>query len=156
MNDDHTYFLRYASHTWAPDVPPPSFLLLSSYGNSNTVTVKVSCSETNIGAEAARLFNLEDCGAVLDVLQKHGHNEIDTARVYGASEELLGQLQWQSRGIVMDTKLNPRRFGPKAYSHKKQDLKRGISDSLEALRADQIDLWYLHTPDVSLSSVSVF
>lgn len=41
-----------------------------------------------------------------DVFQAHGHNEIDTARFYGegSSEEFLGDLDWQSRGIVMDTK----------------------------------------------------
>lgn len=88
---------------------------------------------------------------MLDVLQNHGHNEIDTARVYGASEELLGELKWQSRGLVMDTKLNPRRFGPQTYSHKKDDLVRGLKDSLKALQGDHIDLWYLHTPDVSNS-----
>lgn len=90
---------------------------------------------------------------MLDVLQKHGHNEIDTARVYGASEEILGQLNWQERGIVMGTKLNPRRFGPKPYSHKRDDLKRGLADSLQALQTDDVDLWYLHTPDVSFSFV---
>lgn len=98
------------------------------------------------------MHSLEDCASLLDVLQKHGHNEIDTARVYGASEELLGQLNWQSRGLVLDTKLNPRRFGPKSYSHKKDDLKRGLADSLQALQADKVDLFYLHTPDVSLAS----
>ena len=104
------------------------------------------------GAEAARVHTVEDCSSVLDVLQKHGHNEIDTARVYGASEELLGQLNLQGRGIILDTKLNPRKFGPKPYSHKPDDLKRGLGDSLQALQADKVDLWYLHTPDVSFPS----
>ncbi|KAI1378724.1 aldo/keto reductase [Hypoxylon crocopeplum] len=99
------------------------------------------------GAEAARVHDLKDCAAMLDILQKYGYNEVDTARVYGASEEILGQLNWQGRGIVLDTKLNPLRFGPKPYSHKRDDLKRGITDSLQALKADKVDLWYLHTPD---------
>lgn len=89
---------------------------------------------------------------MLDVLQKHGFNEVDTARVYGTSEELLGQLKWRERGIVLGTKLNPnRRFGPRPYSHGREDLKRGISDSLTALHTDKVDLFYLHTPDVSSS-----
>lgn len=48
----------------------------------------------------------------------------------------------------MNTKLNPRRIGPSSYSHKPEDLKRGPEDSLKALQTDQVDCWYLHTPDV--------
>ncbi|OAA37405.1 Aldo/keto reductase [Metarhizium rileyi] len=100
------------------------------------------------GSEGARIHEVKDICDVLDVLQKHGHNEIDTARVYGASEELLGQAKWQKKGIIMDTKLNPRRM---SYSHNKEDLKRGLEDSLKALQTDQIDCWYLHTPDRNTS-----
>jgi aflatoxin B1 aldehyde reductase len=101
------------------------------------------------GAEGARIHTVSDVAAVIDVLQQHGHNEIDTARVYGTSEALLGELKWQERGLVMDTKLNPRRMGPYQYSHKKEDLKRGLLDSLRALNAEKVDLFYLHAPDVS-------
>lgn len=106
-------------------------------------------AKTTPGAEGARIHTVEDVASVIDVLQQHGHNEIDTARVYGTSEALLGQLKWQERGLVMDTKLNPRRMGPYQYSHKKEDLKRGLLDSLQALNTDKVDLFYLHAPDVS-------
>ena len=88
---------------------------------------------------------------MLDLFQKHGHDEIDSARVYGggSSEEYLGQLKWQERGILMDTKLSPRGFGQKPYTHKKDDLKPGLLDSLQALQTDKVDMWYLHSPDVS-------
>jgi aflatoxin B1 aldehyde reductase len=62
---------------------------------------------------------------------------------------LLGQLDWQERGLVVDTKLNPRRMGPYQYSHKRDDLKRGLLDSLKALNTEKVDLFYLHAPDVS-------
>ncbi|KAL9066481.1 MAG: hypothetical protein Q9161_007544 [Pseudevernia consocians] len=101
------------------------------------------------GAPQVRVHELKDCTAMLDVFQKHGHDEIDSARVYGggSSEECLGQLNWQERGIIMDTKLSPRKFGPKSYSHKKDDLKPGLLESLQALRTDKVDMWYLHAPD---------
>jgi aflatoxin B1 aldehyde reductase len=51
----------------------------------------------------------------------------------------------------MATKLNPRRMGPYQYSHKRDDLKRGLLDSLQALGTDKVDLFYLHAPDVSSS-----
>jgi hypothetical protein len=106
-------------------------------------------TKPNSGAEGARIHTVEDVATIIDVLQQHGHNEIDTARVYGTSEALLGQLKWQELGLVMDTKLNPRRMGPYQYSHKKEDLKRGLFDSLQALNTDKVDLFYLHAPDVS-------
>lgn len=86
------------------------------------------------------------------MFQAHGHNEIDTARVYGggSSEEYLGQLKWQERGIVMDTKLSPRKrniVGAKSYSHAKDALKPAMLESFEALRTDKVDMWYLHAPD---------
>ncbi|KAF2272826.1 aflatoxin b1-aldehyde reductase [Westerdykella ornata] len=101
------------------------------------------------GAEQARIHDLKDCAAVLDVLQAHGHNEIDTARIYagGSSEEYLGQLDLKKRGILIDTKLSPRKFGPKAYSHKPEGLKLGLEESLVALKTDKLDCWYLHAPD---------
>ncbi len=85
------------------------------------------------------MHTLEDCASVLDILQKHGHNEVDTARVYGTSEEMLGQLKWQERGLVVGTKL----MG--------NDLQRGLTASLQALQTDKVDLWYLHIPDVGIS-----
>ena len=61
------------------------------------------------GTMGARVHDLDQVRAILDVFQKHGHNEIDTARVYagGTSEEYLGKLGWQERGLLMETKLYP-------------------------------------------------
>lgn len=112
-------------------------------------TPRLDILTPNSGAEGARIHTVEDVASVVDVLQQHGHNEIDTARVYGTSEALLGQLKWQERGLLIDTKLNPRRMGPYQYSHKKEDLKRGLLDSLQALNSEKVDLFYLHAPDVS-------
>ncbi|CAK7215240.1 hypothetical protein SBRCBS47491_002415 [Sporothrix bragantina] len=101
------------------------------------------------GAEQARVHDLKDCAAILDVFQKHGHNEIDTARTYGggSSEEYLGQLDLGKRGIVIDTKLSPRTG---AYSHRPEALKPALLESLKALGVDKVDMWYLHAPDRSV------
>ncbi|CAK7201647.1 hypothetical protein SEUCBS139899_004356 [Sporothrix eucalyptigena] len=106
------------------------------------------------GAEQARVHDLKDCAAILDVLQKHGHNEIDSARTYGggSSEEYLGQLDLKGRGIVIDTKLSPRgRAGAvRTYSHRPEALKPALLESLAALQVDKVDMWYLHAPDRSV------
>jgi len=96
----------------------------------------------------------EIASAILDVFQRHGHQEIDTARAYGggSSEEMLATVAWRERGIVMDTKLYPSAGGPLAkaknsYTHSPEDIRRGLFDSLEALQTDKIDMFYLHGPD---------
>lgn len=100
-----------------------------------------------------RVFTLDDTAAILDVFQKHGHTEIDTARVYGegSSEEYLGNLHFESRGLVMDTKLYPTALrpgmSPDAYSHTPADLRKGLLDSLKALKTKKLKTWYLHGPD---------
>lgn len=82
------------------------------------------------------MHDLKDVAAILDVFQKHGHNEvssrtlwfnarpdtvdqIDTARTYtgGTSEEYLGDLGWQKRGLKMDTKLYPNVVSNTTSSH---------------------------------------
>ncbi|KAF8860935.1 Aldo/keto reductase [Acephala macrosclerotiorum] len=110
------------------------------------------------GAEQARVHSLEECASILDVFQKYGHSEIDTAIVYGggSSEKYLGQLHWQDRGIVMDTKFSPRtnpvNLGLGAdvkTTHSPDHLRRALTKSLESLKTDKIDMWYLHAPDRS-------
>ncbi|OMP83500.1 Aflatoxin B1 aldehyde reductase member 3 [Diplodia seriata] len=109
------------------------------------------------GIEMTRVHTLEGTGALLDILIAHGHAEVDSARVYGqgSSEEYLGSLtpSWQDRGIVMATKLYPNKgkgMSPDEYSHTPADLRRGLLDSLAALKTDKLDMWYLHGPDRSV------
>ncbi|KAJ7477296.1 Aldo/keto reductase [Mycena galericulata] len=109
------------------------------------------------GTEGARVHDLHDVEAILDVFLKHGHREIDTARVYcaGTSEEYLGKIDWQGKGILMETKLYP--FVPKEptpgqeiRSHSPEDLRKFLMISLKALNTDKLEMWYLHGPDRSV------
>lgn len=104
------------------------------------------------GAEQARVHNLADAGALLDTFQKHGHTEVDTARMYGggSSEEFLGQLDLPGRGLTVDSKVAPGKAmteSAPSYTHKPADVRRALLDSLAALQTKQLDLWYLHMPD---------
>ncbi|KAL7947075.1 NADP-dependent oxidoreductase domain-containing protein [Trichoderma barbatum] len=98
------------------------------------------------GATQARVHTLGETTEILDVFQEFGHSEIDTARVYGggSSENFLGQLDWQKRGIVMDTKLSP---NDGEYTHQPASVRQGLLDSLKALGTEKVDMWYLHAPD---------
>ena len=107
------------------------------------------------GGEQSRVHDLQTAGAILDVFQKHGHNEIDTARAYGegTSESMLGELDWQKRGLVMDTKYFPTAGKPlpeswdRTLRHTPDMLRANLAKSLEALKAEKVDMWYLHGPD---------
>jgi aflatoxin B1 aldehyde reductase len=110
------------------------------------------------GVEQARVHDLKDTGTLLDIFQKHGHKLVDTARIYGegSSEEYLGELKWQERGLVVDTKLYPSVVHGDEISHTATGLRKYLLESLEALKTDKIDLWYLHGPDRNTSFEETF
>jgi len=101
------------------------------------------------------MSSLEDINAFIDTFQKHGHQEVDSARVYGggSTEESLAAAKWQERGLVMETKLYPTKgkgmewLTPEIWSHEPKDVRAGLVSSLKALQADKIDMFYLHGPD---------
>ncbi|KAJ6142924.1 hypothetical protein N7471_002377 [Penicillium samsonianum] len=110
------------------------------------------------GLEGARIHTLEDLSVMLDCFQRHGHSEVDTSRVYaaGSSEEYLGNSQWQGRGLRMQTKVYPtagkglENLTPEIYTHSPEDVRESLKRSLDALKADKIDIFYLHAPDRSI------
>jgi len=98
------------------------------------------------GKEQARVYDLPTCQKILDVFVAHGHNELDTARVYGGgtSEQYLGKLEVQSKqGFKLATKVLPR----SPYDHTREGIRKAVKDSLEALVVSKVDILYLHAPD---------
>ncbi|KAI9727733.1 MAG: hypothetical protein M1828_005961 [Chrysothrix sp. TS-e1954] len=126
-------------------------------GNFNTKgPLKVVLGTSNMGKEGTpqvAMHNSEDNVVMLNTFLKHGHVEIDCARIYGggSTEERLGELDWQGRGLVMSTKLLPIKRGPFHFSHSKDGIASGMEQSLAALKTDAVDLWYLHLPDHNVS-----
>jgi len=108
------------------------------------------------GKEGARVHNLEDVKAILDEFQAHGHREIDTARGYtgGTSEEYLGKINAEGRGLLIETKLYPNAAnvrlqapGREVISHQPEDLRKYLQIQLKALNVKKLHMWYLHGPD---------
>ncbi|KAI1111052.1 aldo/keto reductase [Nemania sp. NC0429] len=124
---------------------------------STQTKMKVICGTMSFGAPNTRgsphINTVEEAAKVLETFQRHGHNELDSARAYGegTTEELLGDLKWQDRGLKMDTKLFPTAGNPLekngGYTHTPEDVRRGLLDSLKALKTDKIEIFYLHGPD---------
>ena len=79
----------------------------------------------------------------LDTFKRYGFKDLDTARIYGKSEDVLGQLKVAEQGFVIDTKFNS--FNPGL--HKPESLKESIKTSLNALGVDKVHILYLHAPD---------
>ncbi|PVH95863.1 Aldo/keto reductase [Periconia macrospinosa] len=109
------------------------------------------------GKHGVRTSDLATCSSILDTFQAHGHNEVDTSRVYGlgTSEEYLGALDWSSRKLSVHTKFYPNAAGGYGFSatHLTEgDMRKAVEESAEALKLKgagdgKIDLWYLHGPD---------
>jgi aryl-alcohol dehydrogenase-like predicted oxidoreductase len=87
----------------------------------------------------------ESKSAVLKALEL-GVNYIDTAPMYGNSEEILGRaLEGYDKPVVISTKLGAY---PEPFLPKDRDcLMRSVEHSLQMLKIDRIDLLMIHEPD---------
>ncbi|KAI1424960.1 hypothetical protein F5Y12DRAFT_420926 [Xylaria sp. FL1777] len=72
---------------------------------STQAKMKVVCGTMSFGTANTRgsphINNVEQAAQVLETFQRHGHDELDSARAYGegTTEELLGDVKWQDRGL---------------------------------------------------------
>lgn len=85
-----------------------------------------------------------------------GVNFIDTADSYGPgiSESLIAEALYPyPRGLVIATKGGWERVGPGQWIHNAspRHLQEAVEGSLERLRLDHIDVYYLHIPDMAVS-----
>ncbi|KAH8660458.1 NADP-dependent oxidoreductase domain-containing protein [Xylariales sp. PMI_506] len=81
---------------------------------------------------------------VLDVLDEFGITKIDTARIYGPSEKLIGERGAAAR-IGIDTK-HPGGFAKETRATKENVLEVA-KISFDLLKTDQVDVYYIHAPD---------
>ena len=88
-----------------------------------------------------------DAKVVLDAVEKNGVTHIDTAQLYGESEQFLGELNAGDR-FNIDTKAQGG-FDPN-NSLKPENLYKNARLSLERLKVKQVDIFYIHAPDDAL------
>jgi len=86
--------------------------------------------------------------AVVEAALDAGVTFFDTAELYGNggdSERFLGEILQGGRDrVVLATKFG---WGREAGRGRAENVRRAIEGSLERLRTDYIDLYYLHQPD---------
>ena len=93
------------------------------------------------------------CERQLNEFLDRGGNFIDTANRYtdGQSEEILGRLLEGRRDeVVLATKytLSTRPGDPNAGGNARKNMMQSVTASLERLRADCIDLYWVHAWDM--------
>src|ERR1700742_4899710 len=120
-------------------------------GSSGLVVSVIGLGTNNLGMKLDEAGSREVVHAALD----EGITLFDTADVYVASEERLGQLLAGRRAdIVLATKFgadvrprgndNGEDWGARGS---RRYIKRAVESSLRRLRTDWIDLYQLHRPD---------
>ncbi|RFU72903.1 aflatoxin b1 aldehyde reductase member 2 [Trichoderma arundinaceum] len=95
-----------------------------------------------------RVTTIEEFQRHLDAFQKHGYNELDTARIYskGDQEAFTAKAGYKERGFQLATKSYPLTPG----THTAANLRKDLETSLAELGTTSVDIFYLHSPDRSV------
>jgi aryl-alcohol dehydrogenase-like predicted oxidoreductase len=119
---------------------------LVDLGASGLRVSRVGLGCNNFGGR----IDLDATRAVVDAALEVGVTFFDTAAIYGNggdSERFLGEvLQGRRERVVIATKFG---WGQEAGDGSPETVKRSLDESLERLRTDHVDLYYLHKPDPS-------
>ncbi|MYD91507.1 MAG: aldo/keto reductase [Caldilineaceae bacterium SB0662_bin_9] len=100
------------------------------------------------GAAHRRALTDDEIGNMLNRVLDAGINFIDTANDYGNSEEMIGRYIRSRRDeYVLATKCgcHPR----DGHIWTRENLERGLHESLARLRVDSVDIMQLHNPSVA-------
>ncbi|KAF8944532.1 hypothetical protein BGZ47_004126 [Haplosporangium gracile] len=106
-------------------------------------TLTFGLESTDAETSAVRVRGIQAISPFLTTFSAYGHTEVDTARFYsnGDTETVLSQLP--TAHLKISIKVYP--FAP--GSHNKENLPRQFRESLKALKAEKVDILYLHSPD---------
>eukprot|EP00164_Ancoracysta_twista_P005638 GFYU01007731.1.p1 GENE.GFYU01007731.1~~GFYU01007731.1.p1 ORF type:complete len:373 (+),score=103.99 GFYU01007731.1:34-1152(+) len=91
---------------------------------------------------------------MVDAFLSAGHNEIDTAYMYagGETEKILGRILHSKKrihGCLVATKANPWTQMPKTGNLTPEKTAEQLNTSLERMKVESCDTFYLHAPDTS-------
>lgn len=95
---------------------------------------------------------LDECRKMIDAYADAGGNVIDTANKYtdGASERIVGEvLEGRRDSFVLATKYTLSRDDrdPNAAGNHRKNLTRSLEQSLDRLRTDYLDIYWVHIWD---------
>ena len=120
------------------------------YNNLPKTNLKVSalCLGTMMfGAQTSEA----DAISIMDYAVANGVNFIDTADVYnqGESERIVGKALLNKRSeVILATKVNGQMGkNPNNRGLNRRHILSAVDESLDRLKTDYIDLYYMHAPD---------
>ena len=117
---------------------------LVELGQSGLRVSRVGLGCNNFGGR----IDFDATRAVVDAALEAGVTFFDTAEVYGNggdSERFLGEILDERREeVVLATKFG---WGHESGDGSAETVRKSIDGSLERLRTDYVDLYYLHKPD---------
>jgi aryl-alcohol dehydrogenase-like predicted oxidoreductase len=117
-----------------------------SLGDSGLTVSRVGLGCNNFGGR----IDLAATRAVVDAALDAGVTFFDTAAVYGNggdSERFLGEiLEGRRDRVVLATKFG---WGSESGDGRADTARASLEESLERLRTQYVDLYYLHKPDAS-------
>ncbi len=106
---------------------------------------------TRLGYGAAHRRALTDnqIGDMLNAVLDAGITLIDTANDYGNSEEMIGRyIRHRRDEYILATKCGCTPEGNWGHLWTRENLFRGLHESLERMRVDSVDIMQLHNPSV--------
>lgn len=121
-------------------------------GNSGLRVSELCLGTMTFGEEWGWGAPKDECKRILGAFVDAGGNFIDTANNYtnGTSEKFLGEFIESDRDrYVIATKysLNTRKGDPNAGGNHRKNMMQSVKASLERLRTDYMDLFWLHMWD---------
>ncbi|KAG0206357.1 hypothetical protein BGX28_002211 [Mortierella sp. GBA30] len=117
---------------------------MSATDSSNPrMRVILGCMTFGPEGGGARVKTVEEATAIINTFRQYGHNALDTARIYtdGNTEKMMGDLDL--KGLTVDTKCFPLQLG----GLQPDKVKHSLQESLAALKAEKVHVFYLHAPD---------
>jgi len=114
--------------------------------NTGVKVSKLAVGTWQFGHELVwgKLSELEEYQKIVDQAIEAGVNLFDTAKGYGKSEEVLGEvLKGKRDKIILATKLSTQKFD---YDTARSELE----GSLKRLQTDYIDLYQIHWPKMNI------
>lgn len=130
------------------------------FGTSDLETSVIGFGGWPMGRGHYGAFDEGEVISAIHAARDNGITLFDTAAVYGwgASEEILGRALAGSReSVVIVTKggLVPNPESPDGMpalrDSSREEIKRGLEDSLRRLQTDYVDLYLIHWPDLDRS-----
>jgi len=122
------------------------------FGNSGLRVSEISLGTMTFGEDWGWGSAKDESRKIYDVYRDAGGNFIDTANVYtnGSSEKLVGEfIRDHRQSVVLATKYTNAAVGtdPNASGNHRKSMVQALEASLQRLKTDYVDLYWLHIWD---------